>query len=120
MREIVKDAFKVNELSYQFEIDTEDLDFFSNTVIDLDTVNTHYSDRYILNEAKNRLEIVVSNLEDLHYSEPDYKYYKRDEGQLKRFIKKWENKCQPHKNDGLSWEQLKEILNKKENENERI
>ena len=114
MRAIVKDAFKVDELNYQFEIDTED----SNTVIDLDTVNAHYSDRYILNEAKQRLEVVVSNLEDLHYSEPDYKSYKRDEGQLKRFINKWENKCQPHKNDGLRWEGLKEILNKKENENE--
>ena len=114
MRAIVKDAFKVDELNYQFEIDTEDF----NTVIDLDTVNAHYSDRYILNEAKNRLGIVVSNLEDSHCSEPDYKSYKKDERQLKRFIKKWENKCQPHKNDGLSWERLKEILNKKENENE--
>jgi len=114
MRAIVKDAFKVDELNYQFEIDTED----SNTVIDLDTVNAHYSDRYILNEAKYLLEVIKSNLEDLHYSEPDYKSYKRDEGQLKRFINKWENKCQPHKNDGLSWERLKEILKKKENEND--
>ena len=110
MREIVKDAFKVDELNYQFEIDQED----SDTVIDLETVNAYYSDRYILNEAEHRLGIVVSNLEDLHYSEPDYKSYKKDEGQLKRFINKWENKCKTHNNDGLSWEQLKEILKKKD------
>ena len=101
MRLIVKNAMRVDELSNQFEV----ID-----MMDWETVDSSYPDKYIVNEARWRLEIAVAQLRELHYSEPDYKSSKRDEGQLKRFIAKWENKCEPHENDGLSWEKLKEKI----------
>ena len=100
MRAIVKNALRVDELTTQFEIDG----------MDSDIVDAYYPDTYIVNEARWRLEMAVANLQDLHYSEPDYKFYKRHEGQLKRFIAKWENKCEAHENDGLSKEKLKEKI----------
>ena len=30
--------------------------------------------------------------------------------QLKRFIKTWKPKCQPHKNDGKSYEELEAMI----------
>ena len=94
---------RVDELSNQFEV----ID-----MMDWETVDRFYPDKYIVNEARWRLEIAVSQVKELHYSEPDYKVWKRDEGQLKRFIAKWENKCEPHENDSLSWENLKEKIEK--------
>ena len=79
IRKIVKDAFKCNELVYQFGIiDVEDTLLIYGTE---EEVNEKYSDAYILNEADNRLAICNENEDD-----PDYQ---RDARQLERFINKY-------------------------------
>lgn len=78
IRKIVKDAFKCNELVYQFGIiDVEDTLLVDGTE---EEVNEKYSDAYIIGEAKNRLSICDANEDD-----PDYQ---RDARQLRRFINK--------------------------------
>ena len=80
IRKIVKDAFKCDELVYQFEvIDVEDGILTSDDVEA--EVNEKYSDAHILNEADNRLDICNANEDD-----PDYQ---RDARQLERFINKY-------------------------------
>ena len=79
IRKIVKDAFKCNELVYQFmRIDVEDGLLVDGTEKE---VNEKYNDAYILNEAENRLAICNENEDD-----PDYQ---RDARQLERFINKY-------------------------------
>ena len=87
IRPIVKAAFRVNELVYQFDvIDCEDgLLAGDDTVSE---VNDAYSDSYIIGEAQNRLDITNANLADHPYGE-DLKMHKRDHRQLTRFIEKW-------------------------------
>ena len=87
IRPIVKAAFRVNELVYQFDvIDCEDgLLAGDDTVSE---VNDAYSDSYIIGEAQHRLDITNANLSDRPYGE-DLKAYKRDHRQLTRFIEKW-------------------------------
>lgn len=59
MRNIVKDAFKCDELVYQFErIDVEDGLLETGS---MEEVNEKYSDEYIIGEAENRLSISGSN-----------------------------------------------------------
>ncbi len=79
IRKIVKDAFKCEELVYQFtRIDVEDGLLVNGTEKE---VNEKYSDAHILNEADNRLNICNANEDD-----PDYQ---RDARQLERFISKY-------------------------------
>ena len=79
IRKIVKDAFKCNELVYQFtRIDVEDGLLVDGTE---EEVNEKYSDAYIIGEADNRLDICNENEDD-----PDYQ---RDARQLERFINKY-------------------------------
>ena len=79
IRKIVKDAFKCNELVYQFtRIDVEDGLLVDGTE---EEVNEKYSDAYIIGEAENRLDICNENEDD-----PDYQ---RDARQLERFINKY-------------------------------
>jgi len=79
IRKIVKDAFKCNELVYQFtRIDVEDGLLVDGTEKE---VNEKYSDTYIMGEAENRLAICDANEDD-----PDYQ---RDARQLERFINKY-------------------------------
>jgi len=79
IRKIVKDAFKCNELVYQFGIiDVEDTLLVDGTEAE---VNEKYSDAYIIGEAENRLAICNANEDD-----PDYQ---RDARQLERFINKY-------------------------------
>tara|TARA_B100000530_G_scaffold283064_1_gene197034 strand:+ start:6817 stop:7188 length:372 start_codon:yes stop_codon:yes gene_type:complete len=79
LRQIVKDAFKCNELVYQFGIiDVEDTFLIDGTE---EEVNEKYSDAYIIGEAENRLAICNANEDD-----PDYQ---RDARQLERFINKY-------------------------------
>ena len=61
IRPIVKAAFKVDELVYQFmRIDVEDgLLSFKNNEAD---VNEKYSDEYIIGEAENRLDIAMDEM----------------------------------------------------------
>ncbi len=53
MRLIVKNAMRVDELSNQFEV----ID-----MMDWETVDSFYPDKYIVNEARWRLEIAVAQL----------------------------------------------------------
>ena len=82
IRQIVKAAFKVNELIYQFEvIDVEDgLLSHENNEAD---VNEKYSDEYIIGEAKNRLDIAMGEYNQEEES------WRKDAAQLRRFIKRW-------------------------------
>jgi hypothetical protein len=102
MRAIVKSAKNVGELVYQFvELDR----------VTWKQVDEFYSDTYIVLEAKYRLEIATENLE--YYTEDDiddYAIWLKDSRQLKRFINTWEGKCQPHKNDGIQWEELEAMI----------
>ena len=89
IRQIVRDAFKVDELVYQFaEIDVSDkllVDGSSQEVSD----SVRYTDAYIVGEAEDRLAIVQENIDDLYDWDDDMKTYRRDKRQLTRFIKRW-------------------------------
>ena len=81
LRPIVKDAFKVNELVYQFcVIDLEDGYLDEAT---LEEVNEKYSDVYIINEAYHRLDIAMDECNQ------EEECWRQDAEQLRRFIKKW-------------------------------
>ena len=87
LRPIVKDAFRVDELVYQFDtIDVEDAVLTSDDT--MAEVNEKYSDDYILGEARWRLSIAMDNIADGAYGE-DLKAWRKDERQLKRFINKY-------------------------------
>jgi len=88
IRPIVKDAFKVNELVYQFcVIDLEDGYLDEATP---EEVNEKYSDEYIIKEAYHRLDIAM---DPANQEEEDWR---RDAAQLRRFIKKWKVKGGAH------------------------
>tara|TARA_Y100000114_G_scaffold85115_1_gene78651 strand:- start:215 stop:550 length:336 start_codon:yes stop_codon:yes gene_type:complete len=107
MREIVKDALKCEELVHQFfYIDREDVESDINDEI----INKFYPDKYLIKEAKHRLDIANENLDFFAPEDEDFKSYAKGHKQLTKFIGKWENKCEPHENDGLSWEKLKEKI----------
>lgn len=94
IRKIVKDAFKCDELVYQFErIDVEDGIICKGIAFpDYDeviaAVNAEYSDAYILGEAANRLDISRCNIEDGGWEGEELKMYKREFRQLSNFINK--------------------------------
>lgn len=85
IRPIVKDAFKVNELWYQFsEIDVDDGLLKDGSVAALMAqVNEKYDDAYIIGEAENRLDIAM---DPCNQDEPEWR---KDAAQLRRFIKRW-------------------------------
>jgi hypothetical protein len=85
IRPIVKAAWKVDELVYQFEeIDVSDrlLPDGSSEEI-MQAVNDKFDDAYIVGEARNRLDIAMDpyNQEEVEWQ--------RDAKQLRRFISKW-------------------------------
>lgn len=94
LRQIVKDAFKCEELVDQFEyIDVWDGHLSAeNTKAE---VNEKYSDAYLVGEAENRLDICVHNIEDLTNwdgsvdDKEGMASWKRQAAQLKRFLKKY-------------------------------
>tara|TARA_R100001460_G_C3465498_1_gene166505 strand:- start:254 stop:571 length:318 start_codon:yes stop_codon:yes gene_type:complete len=97
IRQIVKDAFKCDELVYQFErIDVEDgiickgIAFPTGDDV-IAAVNAEFSDAYILGEAANRLDISRCNIEDGGYDPTgeDMKIHKREFRQLSNFINKY-------------------------------
>lgn len=101
VRKIVKGAMKVGELVDQFE----NVDH-----VNWKQVNEFYSDTYIVFEAKNRLDIAVENLEYYSQDDDDYAIWLKDFKQLKKFINTWDSKCEPHKNDGMAWEELEVMI----------
>jgi KaiC/GvpD/RAD55 family RecA-like ATPase len=87
IRQIVRDAFKVDELVYQFtEIDVSDKLLVHGS---LEEVSDKFDDDYIVREAEDRLAVVQENIDYLYDWDDDMKMYRRDQRQLTRFIKKW-------------------------------
>ena len=81
IRPIVKAAFKVNELAYQFEeIDTADGHLETGSV---EEVNEKYSDAHLISEARYRLDVAMDE------ANQDEESWQEDIKQLRRFIKKW-------------------------------
>jgi len=92
MRKIVKDAFKCDELVYQFtRIDVEDGALKTGS---MEEVNETYSDDYIIGEAENRMAISASNCVHKCPAEmtEDERTHWKEWGQLNDFIftHKWE------------------------------
>jgi hypothetical protein len=82
LRQIVKAAFRVNELVYQFsEIDVDDGQLETGSKKE---VNEKYDDKHIIQEAKYRLDIAM---DEMNQEEADWR---RDAKQLRNFIKNWE------------------------------
>lgn len=94
LRQIVKDAFKCDELIYQFsEIDVEDGLLAGVDV--MAEVNAEYHDDGIIAQAENRLDIAYDNIDSLtswdgRPTHPeDYRLHKKEARQLERFLKKY-------------------------------
>ena len=89
IREIVKDAFKCDELVYQFEeIDVCDGLLENGSIQE---VNEKYSDEHLIGEAENRLDISqdqLNNIDQYLHSE-DWALHTKESNQLKKFIKKY-------------------------------
>jgi hypothetical protein len=88
IRPIVHAAFKVGELIEQFQnVDVPDGVLVTGSKVE---VNEKFNDAYLIGEASNRLDMVKDQLEAISPDHPtDWRIYKRDEKQLKNFIKKW-------------------------------
>ena len=89
IRPIVKAAFKVGELVYQFEdIDVPDKMLETGCI---DEVNEKYDDAHLIGEAENRLLLIKDQLEFIDAADhgEDWKILSKDDRQLRRFIKKW-------------------------------
>ena len=100
MRAIVKSAKNVIELYNQF-IDIDNMTWKQ--------VDEFYADTYIIQEAEYLLHI-QKELQSWEGDELEYAMYLKDIKQLQRFIKYWKPKCKPHKNDGISWEELDTMI----------
>jgi hypothetical protein len=86
IRPIVRAAFKVDQLYYQFvRVDVEDGLLVTG---DLNEVNARYDDDYIIGEAENQLDITEDNLH-AGWSGEDLKVYQRDARQLRAFLKRF-------------------------------
>tara|TARA_R110001606_G_scaffold10676_1_gene46090 strand:+ start:249 stop:536 length:288 start_codon:yes stop_codon:yes gene_type:complete len=90
VRKIVKDAFKIYELNSQFtEIDLEDGRLEKGTI---EEVNEKYDDAHILSEARHKLEVNKSELDNFNFIDPDdedYAFYYKTVRELQRFVNKW-------------------------------
>jgi len=82
IRPIVKAAFKVDELVYQFA--TIDIEDGLLETASMEEVNEKYDDKYIIGEARNRLDIAM----DPYNQEEEC--WQKDAAQLRRFVNKWE------------------------------
>mgnify|MGYP003643648982 CR=1 FL=1 len=88
IRPIVKAAFKIDEMVEQFvNIDVPDKYLEHGTP---EEVSGKYDDAYLVGEARNRLDLVLDQLDCLGtWDDEDRKTLKRDERQLRNFIKRW-------------------------------
>ena len=87
IRPIVRAAFKVDQLVYQFtRIDVEDSLLLKG---DMEEVNAKYDDDYIVGEAENQLDIADDNLRNGGWYGEDLKVYQRDARQLRTFLKRF-------------------------------
>ena len=89
LKEVLKDAMKVDELVNQLQEVDHDCGFHDGS---FEGMLGYYTKDIIIAEAKNRLDMANENLEDAFgYEEGDveYKTIKREKRQLEKFIKKW-------------------------------
>lgn len=86
IRPIVRAAFKVDQLYYQFvRVDVEDGLLVTG---DLNEVNARYDDDYIIGEAENQLDITEDNLR-AGWTGEDLRVHQRDARQLRSFLKRF-------------------------------
>jgi len=86
IRQIVKDAFKVDQLVYQFtRIDCEDGLLTEGTMAE---VNEKYTDAYIIKEAEHHQYMSNLNVTDGGCYGEDLKLHKREYAQATRFLAK--------------------------------
>ena len=86
LRPIVRAAFKVDQLYYQFvRVDVEDGLLVTG---DLNEVNARYDDDYIIGEAENQLDITEDNLR-AGWTGEDLRVHQRDARQLRAFLKRF-------------------------------
>jgi hypothetical protein len=86
IRPIVRAAFKVDQLYYQFvRVDVEDGLLVTG---DLNEVNARYDDDYIIGEAENQLDITEDNLRS-GWTGEDLRVHQRDARQLRAFLNRF-------------------------------
>ena len=92
--QIVKDAFKCDELVYQFE----EIDVENGIIAGVDVmaeVNAKYHDDGIIAQAEWRLDIAYDNIDSLTSFDGSTEYpddmavHKKEARQLERFLKKY-------------------------------
>lgn len=96
IRQIVRDAFQCDELVHQFSVlDVEDglLETGSEKEVN---ENKHYNDRYILDEARNRMKLLddqIDKLSEDHEDDSTYRieleFLEQEKKQLTNFVEKW-------------------------------
>lgn len=86
IRQIVKDAFKVDQLVYQFtRLDCEDGLLLEGTMAE---VNEKYTDAHIIKEAEHHQYLSFNNIDDCYCDGEDLKIHKREYAQATRFLAK--------------------------------
>ena len=96
IRQIVRDAFQVDELVHQFTVlDVEDGLLQTGSEKEVNE-NKDYSDRYIIEEAQNRLKLLekqITKLDEEHEDDSTYRielqFLEQEKNQLQLFLKKW-------------------------------
>ena len=96
IRQLIRDAFKCDELVHQFKvIDVEDGLLKTGLEKEVNE-NKLYTDRYIIEEAKNRLELTNKKIEQLNEETDNDATYKielefleKEKKQLRAFVEKW-------------------------------
>ena len=96
IRQIVRDAFQCDELVHQFSVlDVEDglLETGSEKEVN---ENKHYNDRYILEEARNRMKLLDAQMDKLNDDHDDdstfrieLQFLEQEKNQLLKFVEKW-------------------------------
>lgn len=86
IRPIVRDAFKIDDLVYQFEtVDVDDGLLISGTP---EEVSEKYSDDHIVGEAENWLDCTQSQL-DCASDPEEEKIFRKEYRKLSKFIAKY-------------------------------
>ena len=96
IRQIVRDAFQVDELVHQFTVlDVEDGLLQTGSEKEVNEYKD-YSDRYIIEEAHNRLKLLetqITKLDEEHEDDSTYRielqFLEQEKNQLQLFLKKW-------------------------------
>ena len=96
IRQLIRDAFKCDELVHQFKVvDVED-GLLKTGVEKEVSENKLYTDRYILEEAKNRLELTNKKIERLNEETDndatyriELEFLEKEKQQLRVFLAKW-------------------------------